>query len=1041
MAQLGFVKHNFGQRFPYNEVNALGELARMNADALAKRVLLDGATCDLLTGEGGRFNLAGCANMEFNITGPALWLDRISADEILQVYLPSTIKVTQAVPNATGNPRYDLVEGRWTWVDKDQRTVSKIDPSTAVISSISYYTRKEVELEVKVIAGTVPSTCPDLEAGTAAVYTSTLDISGGVDTSSYTAPLLRIQIDQYPPLDVPITVGAAVTPATIVTDINTVFFAAYAINPASVVTGQFIRLTSPTTGYNSFVELTPPSAEDVIDIVLGEIIRWDYRYSYRGNADWFKIGELHVPNGTVTLTTAMLLDIDQKTAWEREASTIETLFSMYEMQNYIRSLNTADILIVRQSGGSIPEVTWEHWFGTVADHTGPFPHTTGGGWTVDANGVHVPPDLKIILGERTDGAAPNPRIGNSSPYTPNGPICFDGDCRNVLIQGMSEKHVGIELADNALNFLIGVADPSGNATTGANSTTVTTAAPCTVTPGDYVILNKVDYRNTDTTVYRVLAQTGANTFAVDRPVGSGGAAAWYTPAQQIAFEGFTWIVGTTTIGATVINVTGGAGVRFDTPFVNGSSTDDFYLFGATSRAVNRDFYFKEVGQFFDGVCAFQNLCWSEVGLIDGVWCGIGSAINRIALNCSYSIFRQVRNTRNAIVFALCEHLEVEMVENVYDNSVFLTCDYCTIGVLRDWNDGVVSTSPLSGCTHMNIEEITNCDTIGNGGAMGSCTDCRVGRITDCNATNGGALNLSDRIVVGIIRDCTATNGGAVYDCDECTVDQIIDCTALAGAGGAISLGSQVATKLIKGCTATTNGGAINGCSGGSHDLIFSCSAASGGALYGCNFMSVDIIRQCSATVTTGGAVEGGTRIKVRLIDTCTATTDGGGVDQTTFGTFDHIYNCSALGVAGVGGGAYLSTDCHFGIIHGCTAWAGGGAEACDRSQFGWLVSCSSTAVGGPTGAGVGNSAEIVITHGARGCSAGGANPAATGGAVYNCNDSTFYGTYHTNTNGAGAPPDNIVSSIGYGSFAYGVAGPTTVYNAPVHGAALAAINI
>jgi len=959
MANLQFVKHNMGQRFPYNEVNAFGELARMNADALAKRVLLDGATCDLLTGEGGRFNLAGCANMEFNITGPSLWLDRISADEILQVYLPSTIKVTQAVPNATGNPRYDLVEGRWTWVDKDQRTVSKIDPSTAIISPVSYYTRKEVELEIKVIAGTVPSTCPNLEAGTAAVYTSTLDISGGVDTSSYTAPLLRIQIDQYAPLDVPITVGAAVTPATIATDINTAFFAAYAINPASVVTGQFIRLTSPTTGYNSFVELTPPSAEDVIDIVLGEIIRWDYRYSYRGNADWFKIGELHVPNGTVTLTTVMLLDIDQKTAWEREASTIETLFSMYEMQNYIRSLNTADILIIRQSGGSIPEVTWEHWFGTVADHTGPFPKTTGGGWTVDANGVHVPPDLKIILGERTDGAAPNPRIGNSSPYTPNGPICFDGDCRNVLIQGMSEKHVGIELADNALNFLIGAADPSGNATTGANSSTVTTAAPCTVTPGDYVILNKVDYRGTDTTVYRVLAQTGANTFAVDRPVGFGGAAAWYTPAQQIAFEGFTWIVGATTVGATVINVTGGAGVRFDTPFVNGSSTDDFYLFNATAVGINRDFYFKEVGQFFDGVCAFFHLCWGEVGLIDGVWCGVGSGIGRIVLACTYSIFRQVRNTRNAVVFNTCAHCEVETVENVYDNVVFSTCDHCTVGVIRDVTDGVVSGSPVSGCTHMNIEEIVNCDTAGSGGAMLSCTDCRVGRITDCSAFSGGALHSCDQIEVGLIRDCTATAGGALHSSSDCTIGQITNCDATVSNGGAINGGDRNTVQLIRACTA----------------------AAAGGGVYDSDYGTFQTIEQCTA-VTNGGGAALSDNCKFGNIISCTAN-NGGGLYQCSESEVGWLDSCQSTSVAAAtGGGAENCNQSTF--VHGAAYCVSGGANplstggaihSCANASFYGVYHNNTNGAAGATPNLVNNTGVAFLAYGAAG------GPPATQGAT------------------------------------------------------------
>lgn len=96
------------------------------------------------------------------------------------------------------------------------------------------------------------------DTGGAAVLITTVDLSSGIDLSGNS--YIRLNIDNAGAVDIDLAAGAvtptAVTRAEILTNLNAAGFGAIATAEGT----QYIRITSPTTGVGSEIELTAPTA-------------------------------------------------------------------------------------------------------------------------------------------------------------------------------------------------------------------------------------------------------------------------------------------------------------------------------------------------------------------------------------------------------------------------------------------------------------------------------------------------------------------------------------------------------------------------------------------------------------------------------------------------------------------------------------------------------------------------------------------------------------------------------------------------------------
>jgi hypothetical protein len=449
MRALRYLKHNFTQRISYDAVlTRLGELARENEDAVAKMFIHDGASNNLLVGGGGR--LTAPNTTQFRISGPALWMHKVNATDVARVIHPANTDYTfTALGGTLGNlggsgTKIDLIEGRWKKVATLTATVDIINPSTGAISQSAATTDNEIQLEVNVSPGSDGNPCPNLTAGSAAVFTSTVVVTGTIDlTTNYN---LNISLDGSAYSEIDCRGGTA--SATTLVEIRNAINAVYA-GLTAIVSNRLV-FTSSTVGLDSLIEfMPPPSGNDGTGEITGLTESFGYHYIYQGDADYFKIGEVVWGAGAAAdMTVATLLDVDEKASWDinGDENNMETLYSMYELQELFGTLG-ADIVIVRQSGGNVPQLTWDHWFGTAPDFAGA-PTTTGGGWTISSasTGVEVPSGLRILLGECQAGSGGTAKtwLNGGEAYSANGPIYFLGT-RNVAIEGVAEERVGVEL--------------------------------------------------------------------------------------------------------------------------------------------------------------------------------------------------------------------------------------------------------------------------------------------------------------------------------------------------------------------------------------------------------------------------------------------------------------------------------------------------------------------------------------------------------------------------------------------------------------------
>ena len=295
-------------------------------------------------------------------------------------------------------------------------------------------------------------------------------------------------------------------------------------------------------------------------------------------------------------------------------------------------------------------------------------------------------------------------------------------------------------------------------------------------------------------------------------------------------------------------------------------------------------------------------------------------------------------------------------------------------------------------------KVRNSKISGSGGAYkgNSFTDnIIISNISYCDAADGGACSTMHKSTMSYIDNCnaTTTTGGACILCFDSTMFNISDCTATTH-GGAIQSPNDSVMYNIKDCSSTLSGGAVNSPSRCTIYNINDCSAGTtGGAVSTAARCDISNISGCTAT-TDGGACHNCDNCTITDIDLCVATVNGGGCNNCTTSNISNLRDCDAT--TGDGGGANGCTYCNIDNVVTCksTAGNGGGVSACTLGQISNINFCEAL---------TGN-----------------------GGGAFECDNSTFLGTWNSN---AALTNDNIDNSTSSISFCHNGAGTAEVNTA------------
>ncbi|MDJ0753560.1 MAG: hypothetical protein QNJ45_08600 [Ardenticatenaceae bacterium] len=101
-------------------------------------------------------------------------------------------------------------------------------------------------------------------AASPATVTGRIDLSGGIDLSEH--HFIRLVVDRTAIYEIELPAGAEVTLDQITDGINTIVGQTITTHD-----GQFLTLTSTTTGFNSSLSLEPPAAQDATFLLFGDV--------------------------------------------------------------------------------------------------------------------------------------------------------------------------------------------------------------------------------------------------------------------------------------------------------------------------------------------------------------------------------------------------------------------------------------------------------------------------------------------------------------------------------------------------------------------------------------------------------------------------------------------------------------------------------------------------------------------------------------------------------------------------------------------------
>jgi len=322
MKQFKFLLHNEYQRITAdNTLTRIGDLSRDNLNSLVKSVISEENAC-IRNG-----NFQNPSGWTFELKESSFYIQKKSAEEVYVIAHKDaeTITVDAAEPV---QDRYDLIQGRYSVVEENSTSVDIIDPSTGIISQSSYNIDKTIKLDINVKKGTPGAgVAPSLDVATAATTTGTVDLSSNVDLS--TNYNLKIDIDKSgTPVEIDCrgATPSATTIAEIISAINAAGFGTIASN-----SGGYLKIDSLTTGEDSYINFTPPTANDAITLIMGLTITPNYDYEYQGGIAYFKLGEVRLQGGSANLVAADLRDIDDRGSWTADVNNIIKIEDLYNL--------------------------------------------------------------------------------------------------------------------------------------------------------------------------------------------------------------------------------------------------------------------------------------------------------------------------------------------------------------------------------------------------------------------------------------------------------------------------------------------------------------------------------------------------------------------------------------------------------------------------------------------------------------------------------------------------------------------------------------
>lgn len=322
MKDLTYIKHNVYQRISADGVLTRGgDLIRENINTIMSSMYDPSRN---LVIKGGKFTVD--SGWTFHVDGGSFYQQSkdVTNAWVVSQQLAKSLTVDAADPT----DRYDLVQARYVVNNTNLQTLDIVDPATGQISQQQFYIDRVVALDISIKKGTAGAgICPTLDGASAATTTGT-PILTTVDLS--TKYKLKITVDSGAAVTVDCrgATPAATTIAEIITKINTAVGLTIATNDGS----DRLKLTSTTTGEDSYILLTPPSSNDAINVIMGLSVSPNYYYQYQGTRPYFKLGEVKVRGGSANLLQSDLMDIDSVLSWTRDQNATQRTMSVYDMQ-------------------------------------------------------------------------------------------------------------------------------------------------------------------------------------------------------------------------------------------------------------------------------------------------------------------------------------------------------------------------------------------------------------------------------------------------------------------------------------------------------------------------------------------------------------------------------------------------------------------------------------------------------------------------------------------------------------------------------------
>lgn len=309
MKNIRDILHNFGQRITFDTVlTAYGELSRDNRHSLIRAALSSKLSGAVTLQKGSVIPSSG---MVTAVEAGSAWVQVKDADEAWLIVLESQLALAAVTANVSGSPRYDLVEGRFSLGDTDQETVDIINPTSGVITPTANYTRKTVQLDTQIVPGT--PACPSVTGPTNAVSPIGLAQAQTFDLS--TDNKINLSIDGATAIEINCALNSVgtetvATAAEVAQSINDII-----PGVASVSGGTKVLLTSTTTGEDSTIVFTPPSANDATNDIFGLAESGGYVYTYTGARGYFKLAEIAVPDLATVISASEIHTVDEQGSW------------------------------------------------------------------------------------------------------------------------------------------------------------------------------------------------------------------------------------------------------------------------------------------------------------------------------------------------------------------------------------------------------------------------------------------------------------------------------------------------------------------------------------------------------------------------------------------------------------------------------------------------------------------------------------------------------------------------------------------------------